>query len=149
MKILKYLLFFVVFYIFLFVVYSYILSPRIKIINHKNYDIKLFKGESNVNSIEPSLEEVERMLNSTTLIKPQKSYSFGIRREYVFTNEKTRVNISLRNANSINAASSEYSNEFVITDKGFCKYIVNVYNDYTEIETSDFNVCYKKLLITK
>lgn len=149
MKILKYLLFFVVFCIFLSVIYSYILSPRIKIINHKNYDIKLFKGESNVDSIEPSLEEVERMLNSTTLIKSQKSYSFGIRREYVFTNEKTRVNISLRNTNSINATSSEYSNEFMITDKGFCKYTVNVYNDYTEIETSDFNVCYKKLLITK
>ena len=149
MKILKYLLFFIILYILLSIIYSYILSPRIKIINHKSYDIKLFKGESNANSIEPSLKEVESMLNSTTIIKPQKSYSFDIKREYILSNENNKVNISLRNADSINETSSEYSNEFIITDDGFCKYIINVYNNYAEVETSDFNICYKKLLIIK
>ena len=89
------------------------------------------------------------MLNSTTIIKPQKSYSFDIKREYILSNENNKVNISLRNADSINETSSEYSNEFMITDDGFCKYIINVYNVYAEVETSDFNICYKKLLIIK
>lgn len=89
------------------------------------------------------------MLNSTTIIKPQKSYSFDIKREYILSNENNKVNISLRNADSINETFSEYSNEFMITDDGFCKYIINVYNDYAEVETSDFNICYKKLLIIK
>lgn len=88
MKILKYLLLFIVFCTILSITYSYVLSPRIKIINFKNYDMKLFKGESNANTIEPSLEEVERMLNSVTTIRPQKSYSFSIRREYIFSGEK-------------------------------------------------------------
>lgn len=128
---------------------SYVLSPRIKIINHKNYDIKLFKGESNANSIEPSLEEVESMLSNTNIIKPKKSYSFGIRREYIFSNENNRVNILLRNANSINTTSSEYSTEFSINKNGFCRHTIEIYDNYMDIKKSYFSFCYKKLSIVK
>lgn len=88
MKILKYLLLFIVICMVLSIAYSYILSPRIKIINLKDCDVKLFKGESNNDTVEPSLEEVNRMINSATAIRPQESYFFSIKREYIFSSEK-------------------------------------------------------------
>lgn len=129
--------------------YSYILSPRIEIVNLKKYDLKLFRGESNTNSVEPSLEEVDRMLNSTTTIIPQESYSFSIRREYVFSSEKNKVNMALYDADSTNTTSTEYSNEFFISDSGFCKYTIEIYDDYIDVKTSSFNICYKRLLMVK
>ena len=115
--------------------YSYILSPRIKVVNLKNYDLKLFRGESNANSIEPSLEEVDRMLNSTTTIRPQESYSFSIRKKYVFSSEENKVNIALYAADSINTTSTKYSNEFFISDDGFCKYTIEIYDNFIDIKT--------------
>ncbi|GAA0317505.1 hypothetical protein GCM10009129_13760 [Psychrobacter aestuarii] len=149
MRILKYSLLFIVLFIVLSITYSYILSPRIEVVNLKNYDLKLFRGESNANSIEPSLEEVDRMLNSTTTIRPQESYSFSIRREYVFSSEKNKVNMALYDADSINTTSTEYSNEFFISDSGFCKYTIEIYNDYIDVKTSSFNICYKRLLMVE
>lgn len=149
MRILKYSLLFIVLFIVLSITYSYILSPRIKVVNLKNYDLKLFRGESNANSVEPSLEEVDRMLNSTTTIRPQESYSFSIRREYVFSSEENKVNIALYDADSINTTFTEYSNEFSISDDGFCKYTIEIYYNFIDIKTSGFNICYKKILIVK
>lgn len=149
MKTSKYLLPFIFLFIIFSIVYSYILSPRIEIVNLKKYDLKLFRGESNTNSVEPSLEEVDRMLNSTTTIIPQESYSFSIRREYVFSSEKNKVNMALYDADSTNTTSTEYSNEFFISDSGFCKYTIEIYDDYIDVKTSSFNICYKRLLMVK
>ena len=149
MKISKYLLLLIVLFVVFSITYSYILSPRVEVINLKSYDLKLFRGESNANHVEPSMEEVDRMLNNNTIIKPQESYSFSIRHEYVFSSEENKVNIALYDADSINTTSTEYSNEFSISDDGFCKYTIEIYNGYMNIKTSSFNVCYKKLLMVK
>ena len=37
--------------------------------------------------------------------------------------------------------------KFIMDENGFCKYSIIIYDNYTDIETSNFNICYKKLLM--
>lgn len=144
MKILKCLLILIVGYISVSVIYSQFITPRIKIINNSGYNLKLYKSESRANSIEPTLEEVEKMLRSTVVIEPNNSYSFGINRKYIISNEENKLNTSLKsNSKTI------ISNEFLIQKKGFCSYNIDVYDAYTAVSTNGLNFCYKKLFMVK
>lgn len=144
MKILKCLLMLIVGYISVSVIYSQFITPRIKIINNSGYNLKLYKSESRANSIEPTLEEVEKMLRSTVVIKPNNSYSFGINRKYIISNEENKLNTSLK-SNS----KTVISNEFLIQKKGFCSYNIGVYDTYTDVSTNGLKFCYKKLFMVK
>lgn len=144
MNILKCLSVLIVVYISVSGIYSYFVTPRIKVINNSDYNLKLYKSKSRADSIEPTLEEVEQMLHSIVVIEPNKSYSFGIDKKYIFSDGKNKLNTSLKD-NSKTVISSEFS----IQEKGFCRYNIYIYNNYTDVNTVGLGFCYKKLFMVK
>lgn len=144
MNILKCLSVLIVVYISLSGIYSYSITPRIKIINNSDYNLKLYKSKARADSIEPTLEEVEQMLHSIVVIEPNNSYSFGIDKKYIFSDEKNKLNTSLKDN-----SKTVISNEFLIQEKGFCRYNIYTYNKYTDVNASGLRFCYKKLFMVK
>ena len=124
-----------VFYIFFF--------PSLKIINNTNDVIRVTKGEFQNKNSDPDLDEVEDMFDNIESIKPNESYTYNVSMKSIINDEKIRVDISYEKEGSVLGRS------FLIGDSGSCKYKINVYDGYNDIEAKGLNICYKKLFITE
>ena len=124
-------------------IYLYVISPSVKFINNTNDMIRVTKGEFDSSKSDPDLNEVENMLRNTANIEPKNNYSYNISLKSLLSKKNIRVDASYEKEGEV------AGERFVIDKNGFCKYTIIVYDDYTEIETSDFNICYKKLLVIK
>lgn len=137
----KLTLFLLIFFI-INIFYGFIF-PNLKIINHTDDIIRVTKGEFNNKNSDPELDEVEDMFDNIVYIKPNESYSYNISMKSIINDEKIRVDISYEKEGLVSGRS------FIIGDSGSCKYKINIYDDYNDIETNGLNICYKKLFIVK
>lgn len=128
---------------FIIGIYYCFFSPSLKIINHTDVVIRATKGEFKEKNSDPDLDEVEDMFDNIVYIKPNKSYSYNISMKSIINDEKIRVDISYEKESLVSGRS------FVIGDSGSCKYKINVYDGYNDIETKGLNICYKKLFIAE
>ena len=124
------------------ILYS-LLSPSLKIVNNTDNVIRVTKGEFQNKNSDPDLDEVEDMFDNIESIKPNESYTYNVSMKSIINDEKIRVDISYEKEGSVLGRS------FLIGDSGSCKYKINVYDGYNDIEAKGLNICYKKLFITE
>lgn len=141
MKCLKYLLIFFLISILFFKIYSYGISPNIEFVNNTNDAIRVTKGEFDSSKSDPNLNEVDDMFRNTAAIKPKSSLSYSITMSSLLSKKDIRVDASYEKNKKI------AGEKFIMDENGFCKYSIIIYDNYTDIETSNFNICYKKLLM--
>ncbi len=143
MKYLKYLIFTTLLYIFIIEFYSYLISPTVTVINNTNNIIRITKGEFDNSKSDPDLNEVESMYSNIVSIIPEESYSYDISMKSMLSEKSIRVDVSYEKKESTSGRS------FMIGRKGSCKFKINIYREYTDIETYGLNICYKRLPMIK
>lgn len=117
--------------------------PKLKVVNNTNDIIRATKGEFKNNNSDPDLDEVEDVFDNIVYIKPNESHTYNISMKSIINDEKIRVDVSYEKEGLVS------SRGFMIGDSGSCKYKINVYYSYNDIESTGLNICYKKLFLTK
>ncbi|GAA0317498.1 hypothetical protein [Psychrobacter aestuarii] len=117
--------------------------PKLKVINNTGYAIRATKGEFKNKNSDPDLDEVEDIFDNIVYVKPNESHTYNISMRSIRNDEKIRVDVSYEKEGLVLGRS------FMIGDSGSCKYKINVYDSYNDIESTGLNICYKKLFLTK
>ncbi|WP_199507664.1 MULTISPECIES: hypothetical protein [unclassified Psychrobacter] len=128
---------------FLAYIFYSLFFPGLKIINNTNNIIRATKGEFKNKNSDPDLDEVEDMFDNIVYIKPNESYTYNISMKSLINNEKIRVDVSYEKEGLVSGRS------FIIGDSGSCKYKINIYDGYNDIETRGLDICYRKLSIAE
>lgn len=134
---------------FLFcVIFINLMNPKIIINNDTNYNIRLYITEINSNNkSEPNIEEADEMTYGYIDIKPKDSYSKIVNLDIFSYNKKDGILIAAITKDSDYNIKLNTNSYFYLDKKGFCKYIINIYENNIEYNNKEMGLCYRKILL--
>lgn len=143
MKYLKYLLVVILCLAVISWLYSYLISPTVKLVNNTNEVIRIAKIEFENSKIEPEYDDIKKSFLSYVSLKPNASYSYDVSMKSILSEKVMRMDASYEEE------GFGVGKRFTIGQNGFCKYTIYIYDGYADIQNSKINLCYKKLYLVE